>query len=308
MNRLDKRSKEAFTKKLKNEKDESNFSAILTELGFFEHFASRGFSVELEKEYSDSERFNYKPDLTLTQNGQSMIAEVIRLNPTKKDDVRNRFENELMEKLETIQAGCWLQIDFTEEYFDATGYDINGILCEVRSWIVQGKSVGARLVVANNFNFEIVRIDPKLSHVCVLGNANSINIDTRRLNSAGSGFTKKISRYLKLISENQLPYLICLKIDFHAGIDQDEMFWMMYGDLEFHQHLNLYLSKMNGVYYVNSDARNYLSGVLLMVGNSIFYYHNYGQHKLFRSIENELISNQYFGKTPNKLIYLREKR
>ncbi|RYG96196.1 hypothetical protein EON65_54785, partial [archaeon] len=36
---------------MKNEKDENNFSSILTELSFFETFREKGFSVELEKEY-----------------------------------------------------------------------------------------------------------------------------------------------------------------------------------------------------------------------------------------------------------------
>jgi hypothetical protein len=307
LDKLDKRTKDRFTRKMKNEKDENNFSSILTELSFFETFIEKGFSVELEKEYVNLQGKKFTPDLTLSKNGQSIIAEVVRLNPTKQDDIRNKFESALIEKLEKIEFGCWLQVDFVQEYFATENYDVEEIVRQVSGWILKNDIVNAQLTVENNFTFKINRIDKKLSHVCVLGNANMIDIDTRRLNSLGSSFVKKISKYSEFLNDLEIPYLVCIKIDSLAGIDKDEMFWTMYGDLVFYQHLNFYESRLNGIYYSNKDAMKYVSGVVLMIGNRIHYYHNYGQHKMTESIKKELMSHQYFGEVIKTLVYLRAK-
>jgi hypothetical protein len=51
----------------------------------------------------------------------------------------------------------------------------------------------------------------------------------------------------------------------------------------------------------------YVSGVVLMVGDRVHYYHNYGQQKITETIKAELISDQHYGEVIKTLVYLREK-
>jgi hypothetical protein len=104
-----------------------------------------------------------------------------------------------------------------------------------------------------------------------------------------------------------IPYLICLKIDFHAAINEKEMFWTMYGDLAFHEYIPKYVSELNGFYYQNEFAKKNLSGVVLMINNQIYFFNNYFlSNRLDHEIRDGFLKYQFFNETFNKLVYLKE--
>ena len=295
---IDNISKKRILKKLKNEKDKKNFASTLTELSFYEFFQKGGFQVEYDKPHG-----KFTPDLTITKNNRQLITEVVRLNTTEKDTLRNDFEYDLMEEIEMIAIGCCLQIDFVEEYFDASLYNKNDITEKVKEWIKENCKEGRELKVFDNFIFRVLHVAQELEHVCVMGNVNSIDIDTRRLNADNSRFIQKIGKYESLTNNLSLPYVLCIKIDFHAAIGEKEMFWTLYGDLVFHYNFHIYHSELNGVYYVNELSKS-LSGVFLMISDKFFYFHNFKENRLDENIKAEFLKYQCYCETFSKLNYL----
>lgn len=295
---IDKTSRDKFLKKFKSEKDKSNFLSTLAELSFSEFFSKLKFEVEYDKSYG-----KFTPDLTITKDNSQVIVEVVKLNPTEKDTLRNDFESYLFDEIQKIEIGCWLEINFEEQYFDVALYNKEIIVKEVLEWLTTNCEVGNQIRLYENFVFKIIKVDKKYKHVCVMGNANSIDIDIRRLESDNSRFIKKIGKYQKLIAEFSLPYILCIKIDFHAAISEIQMFWTLYGDLSSYFDLEIHHCELNGVYYTDKDSEN-LSGVFLMVGDKIFYFHNFKETRLKEDIKIEFLKYQYHCNTSSKLIYL----
>lgn len=303
---IDKLSKGKFIKKLKLEKDKENFLSTIAEFQFYEFLINEGFSVDFEKEYVlNSGETKLTPDFTILKDSQSIIVEVVKLNTTEKDRIRNDFENYLLEGVEKNAAKCCVKLTLENEYFDAQLYDKELIVSEVSKWLSSNLELEAELILHENFRFRILSIDEKYEHTYVVSNFNSIDIDTRRLNSDNSRFVNKIEKYTSLIDELRMPYLICIKIDFHAGINENELFWTMYGDLLFHEYVPKLESELNGLYYKNEVAKRNLSGVLLMINNQFKYYNNYFlQNRLRTSIKKDFLRYQFFGETYNRLVYL----
>ncbi|MES2850868.1 MAG: hypothetical protein V4685_17540 [Bacteroidota bacterium] len=307
LNSIEDNAKKKFMKKLTRENDKENFLSIVTEFQFYELFSNRGFEIQMEKEYMlDYGKSKYKPDFTIKKHEHKIIVEVLKLNMTNKDRKRSDFENRLWEEVENIQISCGVKMDFLDEYFDVSLYDEKEIASDFSSWLSQNCVLNAEVILYENFKFTITSITQKHQHVCIIGNSNSIDIDIRRLNSLNSEFVKKFQKYSSLIDNLNMPYIICLKIDFHAGINENELFWAMYGDLLFYQHLNKYESEMNGFYYTHINAVKHVSGVLLMLNNKTYYYNNFSLYnKLDDKIKTEFTKEQCVSSIFNKLVYLR---
>lgn len=295
---IDDVSKKKFVKKLRNEKDKNNFLSMLAELSFYEFFAKLGFEVSYDKTYGKP-----TPDLTIVKDKSQIIVEVVKLNPTEKDMMRNDFENCLFDEVQNIKVGCWLEMRFKDEYFDVNLYDKETIVKKLSEWIVYNCKEGNQITIENNFTFKIIRVDSKYDHVCLMGNSNSIDIDERRLNADNSRFIQKIGKYGGLIDNLSLPYILCIKIDFHAAIGEKDMFWTLYGDLVFHFNYQICHSELNGVYYLNVLSKN-LSGVFLLVGDKFFYFHNFKENRLNSTVKKEFLVYQYYCETFSKLNYL----
>ncbi|QNA44958.1 hypothetical protein [Lacibacter sediminis] len=305
LERIDEKSRKKFIKKLKREKDKSNFIAIVTELQCYEFFFNSGFKVEFERGYSVGSK-RLTPDFTISKNGQDAIVEVVRLNPTEKDSKRNNFESLLMEGIEELKKKCVIKIDFINEYFDEDLYDIKSIVNDLEIWLEQSFYLNSKITLCDNFRFEIIDINDIYDHACVYGNFNSIDIDPRRLKSDKSLFVSKLEKYDELIQHYNLPYVVFIKIDFHAGINENEMFWTMYGDSLLYDHLNKRESALNGLFYANKIGKENVSGVLLIVGSKASYYKNfYFLNKLSKEIDDEFGKMQFFSDVPNKFVYLR---
>ncbi len=296
---IDEVSKNKFIRKLQSEKSKSNFSSTLTELSFYEFFRNNGFNVEYEKLLG-----GLTPDLTISKKGELIIAEVLKLNTTEKDTVRNEFESLLLEEIEKIKIGCWVQINFKEDYFDTVQFNQEEIATTFYEWLKSNCIAGKEIELFNFFTFKVIRVDKKYDHVCVFGNVNMIDIDVRRLNSDKSRFVQKMSMYNDLIQEKSLPYLICIRIDFHAAIGENEMFWTMYGDVVSHLNFGIQHCELNGFYYKNDLTKN-LSGVLLMISDRVFFFRNFRQDKLFKEALDILMRFQFYNSVESKLTYLR---
>jgi len=210
-------------KRLKSENDRSNFIAILAEVRFGKLFSELGFELEYDKKFFNNQR----PDWLIKLKDSAAICDVYRLGKSNKDQVRSEFENKLIEKIQEIPKDCFLKIHFISEYFDTTQYNIDQISNEVHDWLNSTRQVGDSISVKDNFEFEIRKTNTDTEHVCCYGDVSSIDIKTEKVKQIEdlnpNEITKKLDKYGEIISEYDMPYFICIYIDFVSGFDHKDI-------------------------------------------------------------------------------------
>ena len=212
-----------ITKRLKSENDRNNFIAIVAEVRFGKLFGELGFELEYDKKFPNNQR----PDWLIKLKDSAAICDVYRLGKSNKDQVRSEFENKLIEKIQEIPKDYFLKIHFINEYFDTIQYDIAQISSEVHDWLNSVRKVGDSISVKDNFEFEIRKTNTNTGHVCCYGNVSSIDIKTEKVKQiedlSPNEITKKLNKYTEIISEYNIPYFICIYIDFVSGFDHKDI-------------------------------------------------------------------------------------
>ncbi len=269
--------------KLRKEKNKMNFLSHITEVKFGLFYAQNGAMTEYEKKYKIGDSIQ-EPDWTITLGDQTFISEVLRLNPTQKDQNRNDFDKQLINKIEQIEGNYFLQVDFENEYFQIVDYDLNSIIEELKSWFSEKRNLLDQITLFNNFTFTIIKEHTSHNYILASGNVNLIEIDKRRLESSNSEFYKKIDKYTKLIEVKVCPFIISIDIDFVNGLDEEDVSSFLYGRGIDDRVINsVYTDLSTGLFYNNTNAQKYLSGVMVRRHKTHTYFHNY-------SIENKLNS------------------
>jgi len=92
---------------LASKENEEEFLSVISEIQFGLFFDKKASTVYYEKRID-----NKKPDWTFTMNGQEVIAEVVRLNPSAKDKADLDFIDGFMESIHEIEIGCIISVDF----------------------------------------------------------------------------------------------------------------------------------------------------------------------------------------------------
>jgi hypothetical protein len=200
---------------------------------------------------------------------------VYRLGKSKIDQVRSDFENNLIERIKTILASYCLKINFIQEYFDEGFYDSEQIFSELEKWITSNQlNPGDIINIQDNFEFEILYSNTNVNHVTCVGNASSMDIKPNKLkqleNSKPNEITKKLTKYNDIISEHEIPYFICVDLDFVSGFDHNDFiehfrgvgvtfidYGSEYGNMEQFQHLGTEWTDL-GEFYKNTQ----LSGII----------------------------------------------
>lgn len=206
-------------RRLKSENDTNNFISIVAEIRFGKLFRELGLEVEYDKMFPNHQT----PDWLIKLSDSTAICDVYRLGKSAKDQVRNDFQGKLMEKLEEIPKSYFIKINFIDEYFDSNKYDVDQIFNEVQEWLKSIRIVGESIAISDNFEFEILKTDTKTKYVCCVGHISSIDIKPQKVNQIENlnpnEITKKLNKYNEIISEYNMPYFICVYIDFVSGFD-----------------------------------------------------------------------------------------
>lgn len=271
LNSFSKLNAARFKKKLKQETRRDNFLSIVSEIRFGELFNSLGIDFEYDRKFSN----NQTPDYTLTLSNSRAICDVYRLGKSRIDQIRSDFENDLMERIEKIPASYCLKITFLEEYFDEGFYDSELIFIELEKWLLSNPlSSTDKICILDNFGFEIIYNNTNVNHVTCIGNASNIDIKPNKLkqleNSKPNEITKKLTKYNDIISQENLPYFICVDIDFVSGFDHNDFiehfrgfgvtfidYGTAYGNMEQFRHLGMNWTDL-GEFYKNPQ----LSGII----------------------------------------------
>jgi hypothetical protein len=268
--------------RLKAAYNEVHFHSTITEIHFGIFFSQIATSIKYESSIE-----NKSPDWIFTSNGQTILAEVVRLNPSSTDKKELDFDDKLMDILQTIRIGCLLYFDYDDN--DLVRSEIDFIECkrELELWLSVSRQVGETTVICNSIKIEFVAYSDNVDHVCLCGGGGAINFDYRRLNSEKSTLVLKAQKYSKLIENYQFPYIICLYLDFHTWFDKKDVYRTLYGsstehweDAKFYSHLI-----KDALYYSKRSLFKDVSGVLLRQKDEYTYFHNYSNNKLNKQNE-----------------------
>lgn len=288
---FNEQTRKKILNKLRKEENRMNFLSRITEVNFGLFYAQNGAMMEYEKKYKIRDK-KQEPDWTLTLNDQIFISEVLRLNPTKKDQDRNDFDDQLISQIKQIEGNYYLQIDYKNEYFQPTDYDLDSIVNDLTLWFSENRSLSDQITLFDNFTFTIVKVNTDHKNVLGIGNFNSVNIDKRRLESSNSEFYKKIDKYAELIKDTRMPFIISLYTDPVNGIDADDVSSFLYGrSIDDRVTNSEYTDLTTGQFYNNINAKKYLSGVMLKHHSTYTFFYNYSEENKLNAANRDFLKN-----------------
>ncbi len=288
---FDKQHHSNFVSILGREENENVFLSTITEIYFGLFFDKICTTINYNKLYE-----NLTPDWTITINGQNVIAEVLRLNPSLSDKLKLDFDNKFMEAIQQIMIGCFLSFDYDEREISRENIDTEKCKLLVEKWLNSKPAIGDTIVLFDTIELQIIDYPPNITNVCLGGGGGSINFDYRRLNSDRSTLLKKTKKYYSIIEKNNLPYIVCVYMDFHTWFKKDDLYSTLYGLSTEHEAEVNYLSHSieNALYYANPLVRQNVSGVLLRQGDEYTYFHNYSMsNKLSLKNQNVFLKWQH---------------
>ncbi len=289
---IDDKSRRKIIRRLQKENDKLNFLSTVSEFLFYEFFHANGYKVEYDKKYIIPHMEKFTPDLTINKYDQDIIVEVFRLNPTKNDIEKNNFIQSFFDKRVSIKQGINLEIKLGDRA-NLSVYNSDDILNKLSLWLKENRNVKDVFKIDENLQFVIMSLNTGKSNIG-FKSFNSIEFNIDRLSAPNSNFLNKINKYQSLLEHIKKPYIICLKTILETAINETDIFWKIYGDLTHNISTDTYRSELNGLFYMNKNSKKYLSGVLLMVNTSFFYFHNFSERRLSPQNKNFFWQYQFY--------------
>ena len=213
---------------------------------------------------------------------QVIIAEVVRLNASAKDKVDLDFIDKFMDYIHEIEVGCFLNVDFDYKTIDRANIDFSICKSAIKEWISSSPNIYDKIVLYNSIEVEFMEFNETLGHVCLAVNGDSANGDFRRLGSEKSTLTLKGTKYSEIIEKYNIPYIICIYIDFHSWFRKLDLYQALYGSSAEHENEPPYFSHIieKALYYSPDQIMKNVSGILLRQGNEYTYFQNYSNKRL----------------------------
>jgi hypothetical protein len=256
--------------KLAKEKDERRFYSRITEINFGIFFDTIGCSVECDKPYGQM-----TPDWTLKVNGQYIIAEVLRLNPSESDKQLIDFQEKLAEVLSkaSVNTGHTLEIHCKKNKVQFL--DVDKCASLIEDWLINKPPIDSTLVLFDVVNVIIYSYNDSQNITLAFG-PDKIDFDYKRLVSDNSALLKKVRKYDYVIKENNIPYIICIFLDAHSWFREDDLYQYLYGLSTEHLHEKR-ISHFTGdaLYYSSERVMKNVSGILMRRMGQVTYYHNF---------------------------------
>ncbi|MBO0356672.1 hypothetical protein J0X19_01820 [Hymenobacter sp. BT186] len=276
---------------LSQEDNQSQFLSKISEINFGLFFDNLNSQISYEKIYD-----NYTPDWAIELNGQSIIAEVLRLNPSVAEQRFLDFCDEFESKIRAIEIGCCLNFKYDKNLLDIDNIDIDACKVLIENWLRDNPVENRVLVLFGSIKIVLVYLKEDLCHACLIMEGGAIKFDYRRLSSEKSALVNKAKKYTSIIEKYGLPYIVCICIDTHAWFRKDDLYQALYGLSTEHVGPIKSFSHLieNALYYSSEQVMTRVSGVLLRQNDEYTYYHNYSfDNKLNIYNKTELLKWQH---------------
>ncbi|MEN5086106.1 hypothetical protein ABE426_06520 [Sphingobacterium faecium] len=269
--------------KLKGEKDLQNFNALLSEIKF---------GIILQKLNSDlihEKKINsLTPDWTLQMKSSNLIFEVYRLGKSNKDSQADVLYSLIHNKLSNLYYDSYINILIDNNCIsnniciDEHINHIEALLHDVYEWLASNhNNINASKDFGSLFSLNIVKINTGKNHVLCCSGFRIIDQKPHKLMQSeklrDNEITKKLKKYNEVILANEMPYFLCIDIDFTSGFhysDFEEHFHHQSAEfVDFENNYN-FISETGkewsilGEFY-NSGTRTNLSGLLIIDNNML---------------------------------------
>lgn len=271
--------------KLTRQQKQVDFLAQITEVQFGIFLESIASSLSYENAYD-----RFTPDWTMVANGQTIIAEVMRLNPSFKDQLLLDFDESLSLALQEIEIACCVNLEYLSEQIDIGGIDLKQTKSLLENWLLAQPMPGCSITLFQSLEFTLVVYSKVVNHVCLMVGGEGINSNYNRLRGNNSALLTKAQKYSEIIHRYELPYILCVYLDFNTGFRELDLYQALYGYSTEHEcDINYYSHSIeHGLYYMKEKCMADVSGVILRYNNQYTYFHNYSSNNKL-SIKNSEI-------------------
>ncbi len=268
---FDSKHNQGLINSLSKENSEIDFLSTITEIHFGIFFDEYSSSAKHEKPHDGQ-----TPDWTFNINGQQIIAEVLRLNPSLSDKVKLDFDDNFMNAIHEIKTSCILSFYYDEKVIDRKAIDIKMCKALVEDWLNKKPAINDTIILLDSIEIQLINYPPNLDHVCLAGGGGGINYNYSRLHGANSALLKKGQKYSSIIEKYNLPYIVCIYMDFHTWFRKDDLYNSLYGlSAEHEGRINYFSHNIEkALFYSDRKLMTNVSGILLRQNDEFTYYHN----------------------------------
>lgn len=278
-----------LTKMLAKIENTTEFLSTISEIRFGLFFDAYCSEIKYETNIDGK-----TPDWFVKINNQNIIAEVRRLNPTRSDHDSLAFTDAVLDSLNQIQHPYWLYVDYSDWYTEeqvSMKTDISELTAQVENWLNIRRNPGDTFNYKNLLEITVHQNTSHVEHVLSGGLGGPSNIKLWRLSGNSGVIMEKVKAYKSLIDKNKLPFIVCIKLDIHTWINEEDVYFSLLGSpAEFEQNGYSYHDLSNALFYQygtesKCSITGNISGILLLYQEKLTFFPNPRAHYPL-SIEN----------------------
>lgn len=267
--------KSKFQRRLRVERDFQNFKALESELKF--GIILQNISSDI---HSDQKTNSLTPDWTVELDSLRSIFEVYRLGKSNKDSQIDILCNLVDDKISNLPYDCFVQVAIHDNYVERETEYVEKLMPAMSEWLASYHNIlHSSRVFGNLVRLTIVKINTGKSHTLCTHGARIIDQKPHKLvqkeNLSDNEITKKLNKYANITYQYDLPYFLCIDIDFTSGFHYDDFVeYFHHSSAEFIDYdserdfipgYGRYWSVLGEFY--NSGTRMCLSGILIIENN-----------------------------------------
>ena len=288
-------------KNLKSIQDRTEFLSEIIEYRFGIFFSKLFTGLKHEPlAFPDSQ---YTPDWSMLNGDEKIIAEVFRLNPSRKDALDLDYSDKLAGRLHEIAKDYLLKLEYQYEQLTEVSHDLTAVKSSIENWLNSNPDLSTSIDINKEINFTVRAKKSGLKKVNIISPYRTINFDYRRLTGEKSSLFSKL-KYATELSKNNIPYIVCMHLTFESWFDDEDVYRRLYGssgilhgDEPFEEFYPgaVFHDISSGLYYSNELINDCVSGILVSYQGNFSYFPNYS-HNNRLSTESKTLLNKFLYK------------
>lgn len=293
---------------------EQNLKAIQDRTEFLSEIIEYRFGIFFSKLFTELKHeprafpdSPYTPDWSMLSANEKIIAEVFRLNSSRKDALDLDYSDKLAGVLHEIAKDFLLKLEYQYEQLTGISHNLTAIKSSIENWLITNPELGTSFEFNNEINFTVRGKDSGLTKVNIISPYRAINFDYRRLTGEKSRLFSKL-KYATELSKSNIPYIVCMHLTFESWFDTEDVYQRLYGSAgilhddepfeEFYPGA-VFHDISSGLYYSNELIKDCVSGILVSYQGNFSYFPNYS-HNNRLSPESKTLLDQFLYKELTK--------